>query len=132
MANPYSIKIRAWGSTGAYTDITPYIAFGGLKWSMQSIDAAGSGRDTQDGLMHRALVAYKVRIDCTCRPLEQTEATTVLTLIKPEWLDVQYFDPQTGSTQTKKMYSNNIPATFLIQHGTKQYWSGIAFPLIEQ
>ncbi len=132
MAAAYSIKVRQYGSNGAYTDLTPYIAFGGLKWSMQAIDAQGSGRDTQDGLMHRALIAYKVRIDCTCKPLEVTDASTVLTAIKPEWLEVVYFDPQTGSSQTKKMYSNNIPATFAIQHGTKQYWSGIAFPLIEQ
>ena len=132
MANPYSIKVRAWGSSGAYTDLTPYLAYGGLKWSRNDIDAANSGRDTQDGLMHRARVAIKVRLDCTCKPLEVTEASAVLTAIKPEWLEVQYFDPQEGSVQTKKMYSNNIPATFLIQHGTKQYWSGIAFPLIEQ
>lgn len=132
MANPYSIKVRAWGSSAAYTDLTPYLAYGGLKWSRNDIDASNAGRDTQDGLMHRARVAIKVRLDCTCKPLEQTDVTTVLTAIKPEWLQVQYFDPQEGSTQTKKMYSNNIPATFLIQHGTKQYWSGISFPLIEQ
>lgn len=132
MASAYEIKVRTWGSSGAYTDLTPYIAFGGLKWSRNDIDASNAGRDTQDGLMHRARVAIKVRLDCTCKPLEQADATTVLTAIKPEWLEVQYFDPQEGSTQTKKMYSNNIPATFCIQHGTKQYWTGIAFPLIEQ
>ena len=131
MAAAYSIKVRSWGSSGAYTDLTPYLAFGGLKWSRNDIDAAGSGR-TQDGNLHRNRVAIKVRLDCTCKPLEQTDATIVLTAIKPQWLEVQYFDPQEGSVQTKKMYSNNIPATFAIQHGTKQYWTGIAFPLIEQ
>lgn len=132
MANPYVLKVREYGSAGAYTDLVPYLAFNGLKWSRNDIDAAGSGRDTQDGLLHRARVAIKVRLDGTCRPLEQTEATIVLTALKPEWLDVQYFDPQEGSIQTKKMYSNNIPATFLIQHGSKQYWEGITFPLIEE
>ena len=131
MAAAYSIKVRTYGSTGSYTDLTPYLAFGGLKWSRNDIDAAGTGR-TQDGTLHRDRVAIKVRLDCTCKPLEQTDATTVLTAIKPQWLEVQYFDPQEGSVQTKKMYSNNIPATFCIQHGTKQYWTGIAFPLIEQ
>lgn len=132
MASAYSIKVRQYGSSGAYTDLTPYLAFGGLKWSRNDIDAPNSGRDTQDGLMHRARVAIKVRLDCTCKPLEVTDASTVLTAIKPVWLEVVYFDPQTGSSQTKKMYSNNIPATFCIQHGTKQYWTGITFPLIEQ
>lgn len=78
MANPYSIKVRAWGSSATYTDLTPYLAYGGLKWSRNDIDASDAGRDTQDGLMHRARVAIKVRLDCTCKPLEQTDVTTVL------------------------------------------------------
>lgn len=131
MANPV-LKVRTYGSSGAYTDLTPYIAYNGLKWSRNDIDAADSGRDTQDGLMHRARVAIKIRLDCTCRPMTLAEASTVLTAIKPEWLDVQYTDPMDGSTQTKKMYSNNIPAQFIIMQNTTQWWTGIAFPLIEQ
>ena len=131
MANPV-LNIRTWGSTGAYTDMTPYLTEGGLKWSRNDIDAAGSGRDTQDGLMHRARVAIKARLDCTCRPLSQTELSTVLSVINPEWLQVQYSDPITNATVTAKMYSNNIPATFLIMRGTTQYWTGVTFPLIEQ
>ena len=131
MANPV-LKIRAWGSSAAYTDMIPYLAEGGLKWSRNDIDAAGSGRDTQDGLMHRSRVAIKARIDCVCRPLTQTELSTVLTVINPEWLQVQYSDPITNPTVTAKMYSNNIPATFEIMRGGTQLWSGVTFPLIEQ
>ena len=132
MANAPFLKVRPWGSSAAYTDLTTYIANGGLKWSRNDIDASDAGRDTQDGLMHRARVAIKIRLDVTCRPLEESEATTVLQAILPEWLQVQYFDPQSGASVTKKMYSNNIPATFLIRQGTTNRWTGIAFPLIEQ
>ena len=131
MANPV-LNIRAYGSSGAYTDMIPYLAEGGLKWSRNDIDAAGSGRDTQDGLMHRARVAIKARIDCTCRPLTETELSTVLSVINPEWLQVQYTDPITNTLVTKKMYSNNIPATFQLMRGTTQLWAGVTFPLIEQ
>ena len=103
-----------------------------MKWSLNAIDAANSGRDTLDGLMHRALVTYKVRLDITCRPLTSTEASTILTLIKPEWIWVKYLDVQTNTLLTKKMYSNNLPATYLMLKGTTEYWTGIAFPLIEQ
>lgn len=132
MANAPFLKIRQWGSSGAYTDLTQYIAEGGLKWSRNDIDASNAGRDTQDGLMHRARVAIKIRLDVTCRPLLESEATLVLQTIQPEWLEVQYYDIQSGSNVTKKMYSNNIPAAFELRDGTKNYWSGIAFPLIEQ
>lgn len=131
MANPI-LKIRAYGSSGAYTDMIPYLAEGGLKWSRNDIDAAGSGRDTQDGLMHRARVAIKARLDCTCKPLTETELSTVLSVINPEWLQVQYTDPITNTLVTKKMYSNNIPATFQLMRGTTQLWAGVTFPLIEQ
>lgn len=127
----FSLQISS-SQNGTYTDITSYIALGGVKWSRQDIDAAGSGRGTQDGLMHRARVAIKIRLDVTCRPLTAAEASTVLTLIQPEWVWVKYLDVQTNTTQTKKMYSNNIPATYLMKKGSTEYWTGIAFPLIEQ
>lgn len=49
--------------TNNFIDLTPYIAFEGLKWSRNDIDAQNSGRDTQDGLMHRKRVAQKARLD---------------------------------------------------------------------
>lgn len=125
------LKVRPYGSSAAYTDLLPYLAEGGLKWSRNDIDASDAGRD-QSGKLHRARVGLKVRLDGTCKPLTAAEASVVLQAIKPEWLQVQYFDVQEGTTLTKKMYSNNIPATFLVQKGATQYWDGIAFPLIEE
>ena len=131
-----SVKVREYGSSAAYTDLTPYLALGGLKWSRNDVEASSAGR-TQDGIMHRARVSIKVRLDCKCRPLTTDEAHIVLPAIQPEWLQVQYLDPSTGAVETKKMYSNNIPATFLFMTGqegayTGSYWEGIEFPLIEE
>lgn len=131
MAAQFKLEIGN-SSSGPWTDVTPYIAFNGLKWSRNDIDAANSGRGTQDGLMHRGRVAIKIRLDVTCRPLLAEEAHTVLQAIYPQWIWVRYYDVQDGQTVVKKMYSNNIPATFLIQRGTEQYWTGIEFPLIQQ
>ena len=113
------------------TDITKYIAFGGLKWQRADVDAADSGR-TLDGVMHRGRVATKVRIDVTCRPLTSVEASTVLNLIQPEYVSVQYYDPRDGLV-TRKMYSNNNPASYLIKrhNEARSLWGGITFPLIE-
>ena len=140
---PVSVKVRDWAYHGqadsgakAYIDLTPYIALGGLKWSRNDVEASSAGR-TQDGIMHRARVSLKIRLDCKCRPLLLEEAHTVLAAIKPEWLDVVYLDPQDGAlrggvSNPVKMYSNNIPATFLFMRGGKNYWEGIDFPLIEE
>lgn len=112
-------------------DITPYIAFGGIKWSRNDVEAANAGR-MQDGTMQRDRVAIKYRFDVTCRPVTAEEQATILSLIEPETITVEYTDPTTNTTKSGTFYSNNIPSTFMIRHpnGT-EYWTGLAFPVIE-
>ena len=126
-----SVQVAEYG-TNTYTDLTPYIAAQGLKWSRNDIDAQNSGRDTQDGLMHRKRVSQKVRLDITCRPLKHDELNTLLNAIQPQWLSVQYYDPRQGATVTKKMYTSTVPAAFYFDDGIVQYWTGVEFPLIEE
>lgn len=112
-------------------DMTPYIAYGGLKWSRNDIDAPNTGRD-MSGLMHRGRVSTKIRLDVTCKLLEAAELRTVLQAIIPEYVSVTYDDPLYGTT-TKTMYSNNHPAVYqLHKNDGREYWSGVTFPLIER
>lgn len=112
-------------------DMTPYIAAGGVKWQRSDIEAPNAGR-TLDGLMQRGRICTKIRLDITCRPMTATEIRQVLNAIYPEYVSVTYEDPMSGTTM-KTMYSNNNPASFLIQKsdGT-EWWSGVTFPLIER
>lgn len=112
-------------------DMLPYVAYKGLKWQRNDVEAPDAGR-TLDGVMHRGRVATKIRLDVTCRPLRTSEANIVLQAVQPEFVSVTYDDPLYG-TVTKTMYSNNIPASFAVIHkdGT-EWWSGITFPLVEQ
>ena len=112
-------------------DMLPYVAHQGIKWQLSDLDGPSAGR-TMDGVMHRARVASKVRLDITCRPLTQAEASIVLKAILPEYVQVEYQDPMDGLTR-KEMYANNKPAThMLIQDDGTEWWNGITFPLIER
>lgn len=112
-------------------DMTPYIALGGLKWSRNDVDAPETGRD-MSGTMHRGRVATKIRLDITCKPLNQNEIGIVLNLIQPEYVTVTYDDPMLG-TVTKVMYANNNPAVFqFAKSDGREYWGGVTFPLIER
>lgn len=112
-------------------DVTDYIAYGGVQWQRSDVDGEGAGRDL-NGDLRRNRVSTKRRLDITCRPLMESEAKTLLTALMPEWLTVQYYDPQAGIT-TKTMYANNNPASFLLRKDNgMEYWAGIAFPLIER
>lgn len=112
------------------TDMVPYIAYGGLKWQRNDIDAPDAGRN-MSGTMERGRVATKIRLDITCRPLTSTELATVLSAIQPETVIVTYDDPLFGYT-AKTMYSNNNPASYQIKKSDgREYWTGVTFPLIE-
>lgn len=114
-------------------DITPYIAHGGIKWSRNDVEGPNAGR-TQTGLMERDRVAIKYRWDITCRPLTAEEQSTLLTAINPVFVNVTCIDPVTNTIVTKECYSNNFPSTYLIHDAikNKDYWTGLAFPLIER
>lgn len=112
-------------------DFMPFIAKQGVKWQRSDIDASNSGR-TMDATMHRGRVGTKIRLDITCRPLTATEAMTVLNAIFPEYVSVDYYDPMYGKRTNVVMYSNNNPASFLIEKPEDDWWSGITFPLIER
>lgn len=119
-------------SSNVWVDITPYVFYGGIKWQRSDVDAPKSGRNLE-GTMMRGRVATKIRLDVTCRPLENSEASLILSLIMPEWVQVRYYDPQVGAVVQKKMYSNNNPASYLMkQKSGRELWSGITFPLIEE
>lgn len=112
-------------------DITPYIAFKGVKWQRNDIEAPNTGR-TMDGTMMRGRVSSKIRLDITCRPLTASELSIVLNLIYPQFVEVRYTDPMYG-IRYATMYSNNNPASYLIRKPDgKEYWDGITFPLIER
>lgn len=109
-------------------DMLPYIVQNGLKWTRNDIDGDDAGR-TMDGTMHRDRITSKVRLDVTCLPLSSEDAAVVLNAIMPEFVTVEYTDPMEGTVK-KKMYANNIPATYIDTVTDK--WMGIAFPLIER
>ena len=114
-------------------DITGYIAFQGFKWQRADVAGPNAGRSIDNAYLFRDRIAIKNRLDITCRPLTGPEASTILKLIEPEYVTVTYYDPQEGKEVTKQMYSNNLPASFLIRRkdGT-ELWGGITSPLIER
>lgn len=113
-------------------NMVPYIAYGGVKWQRADVDGQNAGR-TLAATMVRDRIAIKRRLDVTCRPLTAKEASVVLKAIEPEYVAVTYTDPAEGGNVSKIMYSNNIPAQFLMEKrdGT-EWWGGITFPLIER
>ena len=115
------------------TDITPYIAFEGLKFTTFDLDSDEAGR-TLDGNLRRSRVATKVRWDVPCRPLKTPELTKLFQLLKPEWVQLRASDPLFG-LRTSTFYSNNNSIEMKItskDSEDEELWDGLTFPLIER
>ena len=112
------------------TEITSLIAENGAKWSMNVIDGPNAGR-SMSGRMILDYVASKVRLDITCRGLNQDEINFLLGLLERRVLNVSYRDPMYGDV-TKQMYTNNYAATLnMMFDDNGEYWDDFTFPLIE-
>lgn len=114
------------------TDIMQFVAMGGMKVTRNDIDSSNAGR-TLDGTMHRGRVTQKKKIEVKCRPLLQSESEILLNLINPEYVTVDYIDPQAGARYGIQFYSNNVPASLLfIDPNGVEHWKDISFPLVER
>lgn len=112
-------------------NIIPYLAYRGIKWQRNDLDDSEAGR-TMDGVMHRARVATKIRMDLEFKPLTYDSARVVLNLVYPEYVTVHYRDPMQGEV-TKVMYSNSNSATHMhIDDNGVEWWHDIKVCLIEQ
>lgn len=113
-------------------NMIPLVARGGIKWQRSDVDGQGAGRNLS-GSMIRDRKAIKKRLDVTCKPLTTAQASTVLQAIEPEFVTVTYTDIMEGRDVTITMYSNNVPAQYLMHgNGNVDLWGGITFPLIER
>ena len=115
------------------TDITPYMNWEGLKYGTNDLDSEEAGR-TLDGIMHRSRVATKIRWDVTTKKLTTAEATKLLQLIRPEWVQLRCTDLCLGE-RTMIVYSNNHSIEMLasgVNVKGEILWNEFTFPLIER
>lgn len=118
-------------STSSYVDITPYIAFGGLTFSRNDVDAPDAGRD-MSGLMHRGRVGVKEKMNVTTIPLTKAQSSSLQQLLYPETITVRVTPyPRTNAAQILSMYTNNVKTTYLIHYSSGEDMQSLSFPLIE-
>lgn len=118
-------------SSNTWVDITPYIAFGGLTFSRNDVDAPDAGRD-MTGLMHRGRVGVKEKMNINTIPLTKAQSSSIQQLLYPETIEVKVTPyPRTNAAQILSMYSNNVKVTYLIHYTNGEDMQSLSFPLIE-
>lgn len=118
-------------SSLAWVDITPMIAWQGLTFSRNDVDAPDAGR-TMDGTMHRGRVASKEKMEIKTVQLTRAQVSALETLLFPETIQVRVTPyPRTNAAHTMTMYSNNVKATYIIHRANGEDLQSLSFPLVE-
>ena len=117
--------------TNQWVDITPFIAWQGLTFSRNDVDAPKAGRD-MTGTMHRGRVAIKEKMEVTTVPLTRAQSAMIQNLLIPETFLVRVTPyPRTNQTQVMNMYSNNVKVTYVIHRANGEDIQTLSFPLVE-
>ena len=118
-------------TTQQWVDITPYIAWQGLTFSRNDVDAPNAGRDMA-GYMHRGRVASKEKMNINTVQLTRAQSAMIQTLLFPETILVRVTPyPRTNSAHIMNMYSNNVKTTYVIHRESGEDLQSLSFPLIE-
>ena len=125
------MKVEIKNSSNQWIDITPYIAFQGLTFSVNSIDAPDAGRD-MSGLMHRGMIAIKEKMNIQTVQLTRAQSAWLQSLLYPETIQVRVTPyPRTNGPYIMSMYSNNVKTTYVIHRKNGEDLQSLSFPLIE-
>ena len=126
------MTVEIWDNANSeWFDITPWIAWQGLTFSRNDVDAPNAGRDMA-GTMHRGRVASKEKMNINTVQLTRAQSAWLQTLLFPETIQVRVTPyPRTNGAYIMNMYSNNVKTTYVIHRDNGEDLQSLSFPLIE-
>lgn len=108
------------------TDIVPFAMVGGISWKRVNVEG-GNNMVMQSGNQYRDRIADRYVWTFAFRPMTAAEQATLLSLLNPQSVFVQYTDPQTDTLATAYYYVSDVPAGYLVKRtGGTEYWGGMS------
>ena len=80
-----------------------------LNPSRNDLDADGSGRDVQTGLMYRTRIATKQKWEVKLLRLTEAVHRQLLADISGQYYEATVLDPTTGQLATRVFYTSSVP-----------------------
>lgn len=98
-------------------------------WKLSDVSSADAGR-TEDGKMHKEMIAQKVHIEMEWQNISDSDARAVLTAFNAsEYLSVRYYDYKSMGFLTKTFYVGDRSVT---SYNRLLGISTVSFNIIEQ
>jgi hypothetical protein len=114
------------------TTFTDYVEE--IKPANNDLDADGSGRDINTGIMYRTKIADKDKLEVTMLRLWEDTMVALRAALKPAFVSVTYLDPATNTQRTKEMYCSSVSHGIQVYDRSrkKTYYEGATFSLTER
>lgn len=105
-----------------------------LNITNNDLDAEGSGRDVQTGLMYRTRIATKMKAEVRLLRLQQAQMQQLMADIAGTFYTATVVDPVSGTRVTKSFYTSERPfgAQRLNRDTGEPYYDGVTFAMIER
>lgn len=113
-------------------DYAPYIEE--LIPSRNDLDADGSGRDVQTGLMYRTRIAVKQKWEVKLLRLTEALHRQLLADISGAYYQATVLDPTTGQQATRTFYTSSVPfgAQRFDRNTGAPVYDGMSFSMVER
>lgn len=102
-----------------------------LEFSINDVSASDAGR-TSNGLMHKNRVTRKRKMVLTWSGTTPAETKSLLQTFSAEYVDVTYYDPLAGTTQTRTFYSGDQTLPVKRWSANNKIFEQVSFDLIER
>jgi len=105
-----------------------------LNLSRNDLDADGSGRDVQTGLMYRTRIATKLKAEVKLLRMDEAAHTQLLADISGVYYDATILNPESGEAETRRFYTSQTPfgAQRWDREANAAYYDGMSFSMTER
>lgn len=117
--------------TNLDTNVSLTVVPSSMKWSLQDVSAADSGRDVT-GKMYKNLVTKKRKLELEFNAIEWSECPDLLAAVDSEYFTVEYPDMLTGTMLTKTFYRGDVETPVYCWWTDKKILSTVSFNCIER
>lgn len=97
------------------------------KWKLEDLSASDAGR-TEDTVMDKKRIGQLIGIELQWNKVSIKDASTILKLFNPEYINVRYLDAKEGEYVNRTFYVGERSAP--LYNGELGLWDNIAFNLI--
>lgn len=97
------------------------------KWKLEDLSASDAGR-TEDTVMDKKRIGQLIGIELQWNKVSIEDASTILKLFNPEYINVRYLDAKEGEYVNRTFYVGERSAP--LYNGELGLWDNIAFNLI--